>query len=555
MAKLRASNAYASESADTCRAQNTRRGTVGNQTNTRKEPKMNQSISKAWQQYEAGLEYKRKIGLFETVRRNERFYRGEQWGNEGAGLPRPVFNVIRRITDYLVCTVASGDVSINFSDDNLPFITDPDTAAAARAAIKTLSRNVSYRWERQRMDNKAYRLLTDAAISGDGVMYCWWDPSVPTGQLVSGDIVTDVIDSTNLFVADVNRADIQSQQYIILSGRASVSALRAEARRCGMNESDIAKIVPDRNVSEQSGDLARYELEDGDGKSTFIIKFWRENGRVVFEKRTENAVINRQKTAQTLYPVAYFNWQSTKNSFHGTSPISSLIPNQKFINRAFSMVMKHMTDTAFSKVVYDKSRIPEWSNEVGEAIAAVGGTSIADAVQVLGVGELADDYLGLLNMTVDLTRDLSGATETVLGEGAANNASAILALQEAARIPLDQVRRSYFGCIEDVANIWADMMCAYYSDQRLLAYHTESGDAAERVDFSALKNSMLRARVDVGEISRYSAAGALSMLNRLLDAGCITPIQYIERLPEGLVHDRTRLLEQLKTAKGEKYDE
>ena len=512
---------------------------------------MNQSISKAWQQYEAGLEYKRKIGLFETVRRNERFYRGEQWGNEGAGLPRPVFNVIRRITDYLVCTVASGNVSINFSDENLPFISDADTAAAARAAIKTLSSNASYRWERQHMDRKAYRLLTDAAISGDGVIYCWWDPTISTGQPVSGDIVTDVIDNTNLFVADVNRADIQSQEYIILSGRAPVSALRAEARRYGISEQDIAKIAPDKNTSEQAGDLSRHELDDGDGKATFIIKFWREDGRVVFEKSTKNAIINRRKTLQTLYPVAYFNWQSTKNSFHGTSPISSLIPNQKFINRAFSMVMKHMTDTAFSKVVYDKSRIPEWSNEVGEAIAAVGGTSIADAVQVVGVGELADDYLGLLNMTVDLTRELCGATETALGEGSANNASAILALQEAAKIPLEQVRHSYFGCIEDMANIWADMMCAYYSDQRLLPYHTSTGDAAERVNFSALRHSMLRSHIDVGEISRYSAAGALSMLNRLLDAGCITPIQYIERLPAGLVHDRTRLLEQLNAAKGE----
>ena len=512
---------------------------------------MNQSISKAWQQYEAGLEYKRKIGLFETVRQNERFYRGEQWGNEGVGLPRPVFNVIRRIIDYLVCTVASGNVSISFSDENLPFITDADSAAAARAAVKTLSHNASYRWERQRMDSKAYRLLTDAAISGDGVIYCWWDPAIATGQLMLGDIVTDVIDSTNLFVADVNRADIQSQEYIILSGRAPVSMLRAEARRYGIGEQDIAKIVPDRNVSEQAGELARHELEDGNGKATFIIKFWREDGRVVFEKSTKNTVINRQKTLQTLYPVAYFNWQSTKNSFHGTSPISSLIPNQKFINRAFSMVMKHMTDTAFSKVVYDKSRIPEWSNEVGEAIAAVGGTSISDAVQVVGVGELADDYLGILNMAVDLTRELCGATETSLGEGSANNASAILALQEAAKIPLEQVRHSYFQCIEDLANIWADMMCAYYSDQRLLPYHTDTDDAAECVSFSALRHSMLRAHVDVGEISRYSAAGALSMLNRLLDAGCITPVQYIERLPAGLVHDRARLLEQMTAEKGE----
>ena len=40
---------------------------------------MSTNITKAWQEYEAGKEYKRRIGLYETVRRNERFYRGDQW--------------------------------------------------------------------------------------------------------------------------------------------------------------------------------------------------------------------------------------------------------------------------------------------------------------------------------------------------------------------------------------------------------------------------------------------------------------------------------------------
>ena len=60
------------------------------------------------------------------------------------------------------------------------------------------------------------------------------------------------------------------------------------------------------------------------------------------------------------------------------------------------MVMKHMQDTAFSKVIYDKSKIPEWSNEVGEAIAAMGGGNISDAVSVVGVGKMQDGYSELI---------------------------------------------------------------------------------------------------------------------------------------------------------------
>ena len=55
---------------------------------------MNDSLSKTWLQYEAGKEYKRRIGLYKTVRENERFYRGDQWYMTSSNnLPRPVFNV------------------------------------------------------------------------------------------------------------------------------------------------------------------------------------------------------------------------------------------------------------------------------------------------------------------------------------------------------------------------------------------------------------------------------------------------------------------------------
>ena len=49
--------------------------------------------TKAWQQYEAGQAYKRRIGLYETVGRNQRFYCGDQWGESATerALPKPVF--------------------------------------------------------------------------------------------------------------------------------------------------------------------------------------------------------------------------------------------------------------------------------------------------------------------------------------------------------------------------------------------------------------------------------------------------------------------------------
>ena len=213
-----------------------------------------------------------------------------------------------------------------------------------------------------------------------------------------------------------------------------------------------------------------------------------------------------------------------------------------------------MTDTAFSKVIYDKSRIPEWSNGVGEAIAAVGGGNISDSVSVIGVGKMQDQYLELIDNTFNTTKDIMGATESALGDEQARNTSAILALQETSRIPLQQTRSSFHKCIEDLANIWADMMCAYYPSERLLLSITNGEMSTHSVDFAALKDAALSARVDIAEISPYSAASAQSMLDKLLAGGHITPAEYLRRIPTGLVAEREKLIEALKEREEMKGD-
>ena len=170
---------------------------------------MNDSLRKTWLQYEAGKNYKRRIGLYKTVRENERFYRGDQWHMiPSSNLPRPVFNVVKRIVDHLCCTIAPSRVSIRYLDENLPYSADPDKSDAIS---KLLTDNARYRWERSKMDAKVYSLITDAAITGDGVLYCYWRHDANGDGLYVGDIETDIIDNVNVFVADVNKSDIQTQ--------------------------------------------------------------------------------------------------------------------------------------------------------------------------------------------------------------------------------------------------------------------------------------------------------------------------------------------------------
>lgn len=518
---------------------------------------MNNKLSKTWSFYEAGKDYKRRIGLYESARRNERYYRGDQWTSDcNEELPRPVFNIIRRITDYLICTVASGNVRINYSDENLPFIDSSNLASIVEEGVGTMSKNAAYRWERCKMDHLTYRLLLDAALSGDGIIYCYWDPDAESSQSFNGDIVTELVDCTNNFPADPTRADIQSQEYIILSGRQSVSLLKKEAEEHGVSPDEIEKIIPDDSFGVGAGDLSAFELSGEDSaKATYLIKFWREDGVVCFEKSTRDCVIKRARTSCKLYPVAYFNWYPTKNSFHGTSPISGMIPNQNFINRAYALMMKHMTDSAFSKVIYDKTKIPEWSNRVGEAIGAMGGGNIGDAVSVVGTGQMENGYAELINQAITMTKELNGATDSALGNVVPTNTSAIIALQESSRLPLEQVRASFSRCIEDMANIWADMMCAYYPKERLLPYYSGTATSVAAADFSILSKELIRAKVDIGTVSHYSDAGTQAVLDKLLEGGHITAIQYLEQLPGGAFGGRYALVEELRRELDKKNEE
>ena len=120
---------------------------------------MKHNKTMAWQEYEAGKEYKRRIGLYERVRKNERFYRGDQWYGTDSNLPRPVFNLIRRITDYLVCAIVPGDINIHYDDDRLPYLENEVLRQRVHEGIEILNRNASYRWKRNGMQSLVHQAL------------------------------------------------------------------------------------------------------------------------------------------------------------------------------------------------------------------------------------------------------------------------------------------------------------------------------------------------------------------------------------------------------------
>ncbi|MBQ9975912.1 MAG: hypothetical protein IJP16_05325 [Clostridia bacterium] len=498
------------------------------------------TVSEDWLLLEKGREYNRALGFYETVDENERFWRGDQWhGVRSGGLPTPVFNVFKRVISYLVSNVMSSKISLKIDAEGVGAIFKQEVREELDRVCSSLSSYLNYRFEKDDITTLLYDGVTDATLTGDMFLYVWWDPEKKTFQDYRGDFRTRLLDATSVFFGDVNTPDVQSQPYIIISGRELVSRLREEARRSGVDERDIERIAPDSDNRFEAGDEGKRELEDT--KTGYVIKLWRENGTVRYRKSTKNCVITGDiDTRLSLYPLVLMNWDRTKNSYHGTAAASGIIENQLYINKAFAMVMKHMINVSFSKVVYNANVIDEWTNDVGEAIAVNGPV---DAVATtIDPGTMQSGFLDVINMTMSMTRELMGATDAALGNVEATNTSAILALQESSAVPLQVQKRALYTAVESLAMIWLDYILHYYDRYRMMIWREEGVLKGETLNLEAFSDFVFSCSVTAGMSSYWSELASITTLESLLREGHITLEQYLERIPDGYVARRDELI-------------
>lgn len=507
--------------------------------------KPKEHFTEEWELYNKGKEYNYSIDLYNKVATNERFYRGEQWsGINSNGLPKPTFNIFKRIINYYTSNLLSSSVSMRFSYSS-PFGVNNSISVEEAATYTDLLNGIcQMRWEKLKIDSLLLDALTDGAISGDAIAYTYWDKSIKTGQRFSGDFRTVLLDNTNVFFGDPNCRDPQKQPYILISMRENVEELKRAARAAGLSEAVVQLIVPDSDNTCESGDFSKKELSGT--KCISLIKLWKgENGHIFFRKSVRGTVItDTTDTGLTLYPISVFNWTKVKNSWHGEAVATSLIENQIFINKGYAMVMKHMMDTAFSKIIYDGTLIDEWSNKVGEAIKVDG--PVGDVAKVISPGAMQSGMLDALQLAMQNTKECLGATDAALGDVKPTNTSAILALQQAATLPLENVKRQFYQFVEDIGLIWLDFIFAYYTDERLVYVPENDGMKFVTFNLGKARNALFDCRIDVGAVNYWSEISCLSTLDNLLMNGYITTVQYLERVPDNLIPKKKALVEEIK---------
>ena len=544
-----------------------------------------------FEEYETGRTFKSGLGrkgLYEQGKINERFYIGDQWHGARCGNDRPLVrhNVIKRIGDYKMAVVASNPVTVNYSVEGVPnTVGISDRARDERDAfaqgqispqetmglppeeelavtMTALSDYFKTTAERVKFDDLKEQALRNAYVSGTGVLYTYWDDKIRTGLYadesgttpIQGDIACEVLDIENVYFGDPNLYDVQAQPYIIIAQRKSVADLQREARRNGRSEAEIDAIKPDRDTGYMAGDMAEDEPEDS-RKATVLTKFWKEwakdgTCKIMASVAVRGATIRyRWDTKLRLYPLAVFRWERRRNCAYGESEITYLIPNQIAINRmltasVWAVMMLGMPLTLVNGDVVNQPI----TNDPGQIIK-INGTSedMLNAVRYVTPPNFAPAFDNNIASLISNTLTQSGANDAALGDVRPDNTSAIVAVREAATMPMQTVQNRFYSFVEDVARVWAEMWVTMYG-RRSLKIEDENGVWYMPFDGEKYRDLLISVKVDVGASTLWSEIQSVNTLDNLLASQIITPKQYLERLPKGSVPNLSGLIREMQEA-------
>ncbi|MBR3935083.1 MAG: hypothetical protein IKJ57_00865, partial [Oscillospiraceae bacterium] len=314
-----------------------------------------------WDEYLKGENYHQQINLHETVRRNEQFYNGEQWeGVNAPDLEKPVINIFKRALTYLGSQIISDDVGISLETFG------EKEKETARILTEQIERIV----EHTKAKTKNREVLRDAAISGDGAVYAWFDPD--KGK--NGEIELEIVDNEKIIFNNPFERDIQKQKSIIVVKRMTLEEAQERAENFGAGEDEIRQIQPD-----ESADYSAEKKDSGKSLVTVILRFWKEDGRVWFSESCRDVFIRRPiATKAKLYHIAWFSWEKQKDSYHGAAVMTPYIPNQIYVNKMWALAMVFSSKMAWPQRFYDATKIRGGlSNRVGQAIGVAGDPKTA----------------------------------------------------------------------------------------------------------------------------------------------------------------------------------
>ena len=269
-----------------------------------------EKMTKVWERYERGRSYNNRLSpnQYNLVNTNIEFFAGNQWLHLAQTpamqkLPKPTFNIIKRVASLFVASLTSSAASISFdelsyysgdpvlnADGNMAATggqggreehEDVNGAAVATAEVQNLL-------EKFKMDYRIREALFDGAQTGDYCAHFYWNPeAVPYGGAFGpykGAIEMELVDGINVMFGNPNDACAENQPYILVIGRDTTQNLEAEAKYHRKKKYMDGEIQPDSDNLWQAAQGGKIELEPGDRDGKTLYAY-------MYEKKTKEETV------------------------------------------------------------------------------------------------------------------------------------------------------------------------------------------------------------------------------------------------------------------------
>lgn len=484
------------------------------------------------------------------------FVNGRQWRNiETNGAPTPVLNIFKRALTYFVAMITSSKTSaivkpLQYSDTESQDETQQPTPEVQMGMIKAelIQAEIENIFEKWQMDYMIRDTLFKAGTMGDCAWHVYWDKRrKPYGNQykdVRGEMVIEIVNNLNYFLGNPNNpvVSIYTQPYVIVSGRDMVEYLIEEAKQHAKNNAQPELIISDTNYQHQAGASAKIEIESDDktDKAEFMTAYWYDTKTETIHKTkcTETAYIYEDiDTGLTEYPVIPVLWEKQEGTYHGRPLGSDIVDNQIFINQMLSMVMYHLMNAAFPKVLYNGDKTSKPTNRIAGAIEIRGmqpGETLRNVVDWSNPGEMSAQIMQVIEFTMQTTKDLIGINDTALGNINPEQASgvAIQSVVQQAGIPIENTKGNLYQGLENLVYVMIDMASVYYGERPIIV--SESGTKSlVMFDFATIKDMWTKVQIDVGASSYWAEGSQVAAAKELLAMKdpLFQIIDYLETLP------------------------
>lgn len=517
--------------------------------------------TKIWEEYQKTKAYQDSMGFRTDFPEIVRFKEGDQWPaptKKTKNFPRPVFNITEMFIKNKRAAVTNQDLEISFT----PLEVDETTKEMAEAGAKAYTDFSKILWENVDQNELNNELVDDAITVGTGILTYYWDDTAEGGRTLKyiGDLKGEVIDVLSIGVANPREKNIQKQPYVIIESHPTLKEVQELAKKEGITGYEYDLIKPDNYD-------ATYDNENkakDDDEVTLLTKYYKKNGVVYYSKSTQTVVIvkDRELTPTvedeideltgelierpkiTLYPIVVLTYKKRKKSFYGIGEAQDIIPINKLFNQFYGMQALGVIRTGNPNVLVKKGALRQpLTNEPGQTIEDYyeGGS---DGIKYMQPPNFSNEFSKLSSEIFDMARTLTGNTDVSTGEviGANMPASAIIALQNQAKVPIKEFQSRFFSAMKEVGDIWCQFYKTFYSTARNISVENNGETETQMFRGTDYAGTDFKTKVEV-TVSTDKESLAMSVLESMKAAGDIDKYQYVELAPDSAIPFKAKIKE------------